>query len=86
MRLGLSEDLHHPRQGGVGAGAHVQRLDGQPDGLEAAASSPVRSRGDGRTLTLGVGLVAESGGCPSHGHADARASTRTLITDSSSGL
>ena len=42
VRPSGAEDLHHARQQPVGAGAHVDWLDGKPDGVEADHRSSSR--------------------------------------------
>ena len=44
VRLGRAEDLDDPGQCSVGAAAHVQRLGGQPDGVDAYHWSRSRSQ------------------------------------------
>ena len=44
VRLRGAEDLHHAGEQALGAGAHVQRLHGQPQGVDADHRSHAKSQ------------------------------------------
>ena len=47
VRLRRTEHRHHPRQSGIGAGAHVHGLGGEPDGVDADHRSSSQKGGPG---------------------------------------